>query len=169
DGWATLDPLPAQDLTVEAYLWGVLVAKLTLIWDANYTGDLVLEHVPCRVYDLRVRVVDENGNPIAGADVSLVWPNETGIMTKPTGPDGWAVFENVPAGPYKLKVSKEGYEITWSDVALSREDQEHVVTLRLAAQAVISPWLVIAVGAVIGVAALLGVIVLARRRAAKGA
>ena len=169
DGWATLDPLPAQDLTVEAYLWGVLVAKLTLIWGANYTGDLVLEHVPCRVYDLRVRVVDENGNPIAGADVSLVWPNETGIMTKPTGPDGWAVFENVPAGPYKLKVSKEGYEITWSDVALSREDQEHVVTLRLAAQAVISPWLVIAVGAVIGVAALLGVIVLARRRAAKGA
>ena len=168
DGWATIEALPAQDVMLEVYMWGVPVAKLSLTWGANYTGDVVLDPVACAVYDLRIQVLDENGNPVVGADVSLVWPNGTGIMTRPTGSGGWAVFENVPSGPYKLKVSKGGYETTWSDVVLMEEDQEHAVVLRSAAPPPISPWVLISVGVGVGVVALLGFLALAMRKRAVG-
>mgnify|MGYP003877572583 CR=1 FL=1 len=168
EGWATFDALPAQDITVRAYRWGVLVAELKLVWGANYTGDLVLDAVTCAIYDLRIQVLDEGGNPVAGADVSLVWPNGTGIMTRPTGPGGWAVFENVPAGPYRLKVSKGGYETAWFDVVLSREDQEVTVTLRSAAPPPVSPWLIITAAVGVGLALLVAVSVLIMRKRAVG-
>ena len=130
DGWATLDGLLAEDTRVQVLVMGVVVAELHLVWGANYTGDVRLSEVWCTVYDLAVRVVDEGGRPIAKALVSLLWLNKTGIMTYLTNSSGWVVFENVPAGSYRIRVAKEGYESTTEFVALREEDQVFIITLK---------------------------------------
>ncbi len=152
DGWATLDGLLAEDARVQVLVMGVVVAELRLIWGANYTGDVRLSEVRCAVYDLAVRVVDEGGRPIAKALVSLLWLNKTGIMTCLTNSSGWVVFENVPAGSYRIRVAKEGYESTTEFVALREEDQLFIITLKEAvpqAGGPAVPWTILT-GVVVG-------------------
>ena len=129
DGWATVEGVKAENLTLRVLVWGVEVAHVNLAWGVNFTGDITLDLLPCAVYDLLVRVVDVEGKPVAKAMVSLLWLNLTGIITLLTDSTGWVVFENIPATHYRLKVVKEGYEDKTEYVNLTEDDQTFEVVL----------------------------------------
>jgi len=130
DGWALIDGLKGETTTVEVFVWGVKVAEAKLVWGSNFTGDTVIEPLECAVYDMAVSVRYQDGRPAAKALVTLLWLNGTGILTLATNSTGWAVFENVPAGAYKVKVVKEGYEDVEMYVLLQVEDQVVRITLK---------------------------------------
>ena len=130
DGWALIDGLRAETTTVEVFVWGVKVAEVKLIWGSNFTGDMVIEPLRCAVYDMAVFVQYEDGSPAVKALVTLLWLNETSILTLATNSTGWVVFENIPEGAYKVKVVKEGYEDVKINVLLKLEDQIVQITLR---------------------------------------
>ena len=130
DGWALIDGLRATDTTVEVFVWGVKVGEAKLIWGSNFTGDTVIEPLECAVYDMAVLVRYEDGSPAVKALVPLLWLNGTSIMTIATNSTGWAVFENIPAGAYKVKAVKEGYEEAGINVLLKVEGQVAQITLR---------------------------------------
>ena len=130
DGWALIDGLKAETTTVEVLVWGVKVAEVLLVWGSNFTGDVAIEPLECAVYDVNVLVRYEDGRPAAKVLVTLLWLNETGIMTLSTNSTGWAVFENIPAGSYKVKAVKEGYEDVEKYILLEVEDQLVQITLR---------------------------------------
>ena len=130
DGWALIDGLRAVDTTVEVFVWGVKVGEAKLIWGSNFTGDVVIESLECAVYDMAVFVQYEDGSPAVKALVTLLWLNETSIMTLATNSTGWAVFENIPAGAYRVKAVKEGYEDVKINVLLEKEGQVVQITLK---------------------------------------
>jgi hypothetical protein len=75
---------------------------------ATAFGVLILEYVPIVVihaHTLTVHVVDNDNNPISGADVSVVGPTTLNGVTA----GGTAVFINVPEGSYTVTASKIGY------------------------------------------------------------
>jgi len=130
DGWALIDGLRAIDTTVEVFVWGVKVGEAKLIWGSNFTGDVVIESLECAVYDMAVFVQYEDGSPAVKALITLLWLNETSIMTIATNSTGWAVFENIPAGAYRVKAVKEGYEDVKINVLLEKEGQVVQITLK---------------------------------------
>ena len=64
-----------------------------------------------------VEVVDgNNGNPVAGADVSLAATGiSPAVLHQQTNGDGVAVFPSVPEGQYSMVVVADGYT-TYSEV-----------------------------------------------------
>jgi len=144
DGWALIDGLKNETTMVEVFVWGVKVAEVKLIWGSNFTGDTVIEPLECAVYDMAVLVRYQDGKPAAKALVTLLWLNETSILTLATNSTGWAVFENIPAGAYRVKVVKEGYEDVKIYVLLQVEDQVVQITLKPAkppgGEGFVMPW-----------------------------
>ena len=124
-GWATISRLLAGKYTLKAYWLGVEVASMDV--DLS-SGDLTVDPLACRVYDVSIHVVDEAGKGVAWADVKLAWPNGTVILSGSTGSDGCIQFVNVPSGSYLVKASAWGFSASKS-ISLEREGEEVAVTI----------------------------------------
>ena len=70
-------------------------------------SSLVVTPGPGKTVQARVRIKDESGNPVPGADVSVTWEGMPNPTIAVTGSDGYAVF-TFPApnrpGPVTLTV-----------------------------------------------------------------
>jgi hypothetical protein len=94
--------LPAGSYTVSKVIWqNVDVTPRSPTFDPSRgTARLNLQ-----VYDLTVRVVDQNGQGVSGASVALFFeqaPFSSGI----TGSNGSLVFQQLPIGTYAVEVSQ---------------------------------------------------------------
>ena len=123
---------PGTYKVVEAIYMGVDVSKGTTI----PVSSPIMEYIPLSIYDVTVRVKDFLGRPLAGVTVVLTLPTGKTI-TRRTGSDGAAIFEDVPAGHYKAETRgiainsrKEfdvesdtevtlGGNVTWGEIAIS--------------------------------------------------
>src|SRR5438094_362022 len=66
---------------------------------------------------LRLTVTDEQDRAVAGAKCVLS-KNAKSIAEIQTGPDGTAVFSDIPVGSYDLRVEKDGFR-KYERVAIS--------------------------------------------------
>ena len=83
-----------------------------------------------RLVDFEGRVVDENGDPVAGAEVRLVGSNYE--ETRTTDEGGGYQFEDAPVGSVTLFIKGEGYEDLEQAVTIEPEVFEpHQSTLAL--------------------------------------
>jgi hypothetical protein len=94
--------LPAGSYTVSKVIWqNVDVTSMSPTFDPS-RGNARLD---LQVYDLTVRVVDQNGQGVSGASVALFFeqaPFSSGI----TGSNGSLVFQQLPIGTYAVEVSQ---------------------------------------------------------------
>ena len=94
--------LPAGSFTVSKVIWqNIDVTPLSPTFDPSL-GNARLN---LQVYDLTVRVVDQNGQGVSGASVALFFeqaPFSSGI----TGSNGSLVFHQLPIGTYAVEVSQ---------------------------------------------------------------
>ena len=94
--------LPAGSFTVSKVIWqNIDVTPLSPTFDPSL-GNALLN---LQVYDLTVRVVDQNGQGVSGASVALFFeqaPFSSGI----TGSNGSLVFHQLPIGTYAVEVSQ---------------------------------------------------------------
>lgn len=87
----------------------VNASKTELISGSGKIQITVIPTSPIGIITLYVK--DKEGNPIAEAWVtSTSQPSGTSSLSSTTGEDGSVTFRSIPAGSYKLKVTKEGYE-----------------------------------------------------------
>jgi len=98
----TVDSKTICTISVEA-------SKTGLISGSGKTKITVIPTSPIGVICIYVK--DRDGNPIAGAEVtSTSQPSGISSLSSVTGEDGSVTFRNIPAGSYKFKAVKEGYE-----------------------------------------------------------
>jgi len=84
-------------------------------------------------YAVRVQVVDDKKDPVAGAQVTLASDPRTTI----TDAKGWALFDQVPAGEHTLTIAYEGYE-GQKRISLSGEVKEFSYVIQVRP---VNPWL----------------------------
>src|SRR5258708_5520031 len=60
-------------------------------------------------------VRDSSGLGIPGAEVKATQTATDAVRSVNTGPDGSYVLTNLPIGPYRLEVSKEGFQTIRAD------------------------------------------------------
>lgn len=86
-------------------------------------GERHTEHVSVRhkAFCVDFMVLDENGNPVQGAAVSMDGKTVT------TGADGRAVFENIFGGTYSFRVEHVGYEAYAGSVDVPQKEQDGLV------------------------------------------
>jgi len=125
-GFIRLLNFPSESYTFKAYWKGVKVLDVTL----PLTSEEQTNNIQCAVFDLVVRVVDEEGNGLPNADVTLFWMNGTAITTTSTNSTGHTVFENMPGTTYSIKVTLEEYKDAREDITLTGEDQLIIITLQ---------------------------------------
>lgn len=82
--------------------------------DDPLTNNTVRPEVPATPNKLSGVITDVNGNPVAGATVTL----DDGRTTT-TDQNGYYEFEDVPAGPHTIKVKKDGMFSDTRDVNVS--------------------------------------------------
>jgi len=116
-----------ESMLFRVYLWKIKVLETTL----TLTDERQEYTVKCRVYDLIVHVVDEEGKGLSNAKVTLSWPNGTKIFSRLTNNTGFVVFENLPSTNYLIKTSLGGYRDQTLEVTLTSEDQMEIITLQL--------------------------------------
>lgn len=66
-------------------------------------GTITMTNEKYTAGSITVKKVDENGNPLAGAEFTLFGPK---TYKKTTGENGVAIFENLPAGDYYVSETK---------------------------------------------------------------
>ena len=64
-----------------------------------------------------VTVVDDSGDPLPGATVTLMGGNNSQVLT--TTADGVCTFPNLPPGQYRLLIAREGFNTRASSVTLT--------------------------------------------------
>ncbi|MBQ8279227.1 MAG: carboxypeptidase regulatory-like domain-containing protein [Roseburia sp.] len=93
----------------------------------NASIAFMLEKIVKDITDYTIKVVDSDGNPIAGAVVII------DRKTVETDENGIAIFEDLPAGTYEVVVQKDGYTLftkqlaegeTSLDVKMEVEDED---------------------------------------------
>jgi|GEM_PF-4493696 len=119
NGWATLARVVAGRYTLRAYWQGVEVASS----EVDLRDDVIIDPLPCRVYDFTVHVVDEVNKGIYGATVKLFWPNGTLITSAVTGAGGYIRCDDMPGGTYIIKASSWTFTAE-AEIELNSEDQE---------------------------------------------
>ena len=119
NGWATLARIVVGRYTLKAYWQGVEVASA----DVDLSDDVVIDPLPCRVYDFTVHVVDEANKGVYGATVKLFWPNGTLITSAVAGAGGYVRCDDMPGGTYIIKASSWTFT-SEVEVELNSEDQE---------------------------------------------
>lgn len=125
-GFIRLLNFPSESYTFKAYWKGVKVLDVTL----PLTSEEQTNNIQCAVFDLVVRVVDEEGNGLPNADVTLFWMNGTAITTTSTNSTGHTVFENMPGTTYSIKVTLKKYKDAREDITLTSEDQLTIITVQ---------------------------------------
>jgi hypothetical protein len=76
-------------------------------------------------------VQDQSGSSIPTAEVSLTQTATALTRTTLTGPDGSYVFPNLPVGPYKLNVSKNGFKSAVRSGIVLQVDSNPVINITL--------------------------------------
>ena len=125
-GFIRLLNFPSESYTFKAYWKGVKVLDVTF----PLTSEEQTNNIQCAVFDLVVRVVDEEGNGLPNADVTLFWMNGTAITTTSTNSTGHTVFENMPGTTYSIKVTLKKYKDAREDITLTSEDQLTIITVQ---------------------------------------
>ena len=115
-GRLTLTAIPPGEITVTARSRKHAATRGTLEVTADATTPYTLEIAMRNAATVKGRVTDEEGNPVAGADVSSVerrvddddstWVPEIQVET---GRDGTFVIEGLPDVSLELEISKKGY------------------------------------------------------------
>jgi hypothetical protein len=116
-GAFTIADVPKGQFTISVRKVGYLPATYIVDWPAE-KDSLKIEMLPSRTELDTVKVtaqlkvlggivVNERGNPIAGATVDLLGVRN-GTVT--TGSDGWFTFKNVKTGPVVFRVLAEGFD-----------------------------------------------------------
>ncbi len=125
-GAFTIADVPKGQFTVSVRKVGYLPATYIVDWPEE-KDSLRIEMLPSRneldtvkvTAQLKVLggvVVNERGNPIAGATVDLLGARN-GTVT--TGSDGWFTFTNVKTGPVVFRVLADGFEGKTQSASLS--------------------------------------------------
>ena len=82
--------------------------------------------------DLKLKVVDPQSNPVAGAQVLLLRSNETTpVRVSFSASDGGINFDNLPDGDYSLRVLAPGFAPEAVDLSLPKTNSQSI-TLRVA-------------------------------------
>ncbi len=76
-------------------------------------------------------VLDQSGAAVAGAELALTQTNTGLTRTVLTGPDGSYVMPNLPVGPYKLTVSKEGFKAAVRSGIVLQVDTNPVINITM--------------------------------------
>jgi hypothetical protein len=123
DGTVSFDGIPAGDYQVSAQdpasdATGSGSAHVEVETSAGV--DISLNYVEQRVGDLGVRVVDSDGNPVAGVEVTVSGGGQSFHGT--TDGDGQVVFERIPVGDYGISASDPPTGRTGSDSARVEAD-----------------------------------------------
>lgn len=81
-----------------------------------------------QVGDISVSVVDEDGNTVANADVSVYDKGEPYEGT--TGTAGGCTIKNVPYGDYTIEAVADGYEFTVEQITVNQSEQSRTLVLK---------------------------------------
>ena len=120
--------LPNTTYSYEVWYWNNKVGEGNL---SLMEKDCQVE-IPIRIYDLIVQTVDEEGNNLTNAIVTLFWLNGTEIISKSTNITGRVEFQNMPGATYSIKATLEGYkDQRINPPALTSNDQIETITLQL--------------------------------------
>jgi len=133
---------PKVSLTLSPFIYSYPEENVTII---NETRIIKYE---IHLYVLRVLVLDEKGNPIQGALVTIYDANYTPIYSRHTDIDGY-VETIVNEGQYTIVVQKEGYQTAKIQTYVS-EAKEIKVTLPKSEQAKITIPIDIFIGILLG-------------------
>jgi len=127
-GWVKFSNLPNTTYSYEVWYWNNKVGEGNL---SLMEKDCQVE-IPIRIYDLIVQTVDEEGNNLTNAIVTLFWLNGTEIISKSTNITGRVEFQNMPGATYSIKATLEGYkDQRINPPALTSNDQIETITLQL--------------------------------------
>lgn len=128
-----LVPLQPGTWTLEVSAFGHDTATETVTVDAGDAAELDVELAAHATAEIRGRVTDAAGAPVAAVGLSLV---DTPLATT-SGPDGTYGITGVPVGTYTLRVQAAGYGVQEFDVDLA-PGQTLVVDVTLAPSQVVA-------------------------------
>lgn len=116
----------AMILTIQAK---GLEPQTLLLTASNQMADLKVELKPGKI--LKGRVLDETGQPVAGAGVRMDRANFQPLefeWSTTTDSDGHFLWDSTPAGPHPYLLSADGYNVR-SEPALVADDAEKIIIL----------------------------------------
>lgn len=114
----TATDISFKDVEIKDGEGNVVVEKGADTWELQTTGrgetyEEEVKHVRAAVSG---RVVDADGNPVHGAEVTL------GTATITTDEDGTYLFENIGSGTYTISAAMKGYQAGTAEIAVEEED-----------------------------------------------
>ncbi|WP_281658304.1 carboxypeptidase regulatory-like domain-containing protein [Halobacillus sp. Cin3] len=95
--------------------YSTVSAGALVVSNQSTTVDLTLNANPA---SFSGQVVDEGGEPIGNATISVLDANETPIGIAGTDADGFYSIANIPAGPSTIVISAPGYSLVLSEIIL---------------------------------------------------